>query len=385
MARNKKKANRNLRPQQSGGDGSNLQPAGTPSGLVRRPQNAKQRKKALQQQQGRKLSHAQRSKLAKQQGSELPGKVVDAVREEGFLRHSEAVRAHADAVMAIVMAEDAVYSCSRDKQLKRWRVQKSPGGGRLGGLFELKAEVEVPLGDVCWSMMSVGEWLFCGLGDGTIRGFAKSGGDATLFAHNKRVSALLAHQHVILSGAADNTVRCWQVDPASQNFACTHTISEGIPGAVQCLSVLNEHLWVGGTSGIAIVELATLRVVSQLLPKKFIAGFLQFEGHMIVAYADGAVRIFDAAGTEKRHQAALPAGTALAIGGLEVGPRLLIAHAKGQVSSIELPAFEYKLHWQAFQKCKVQCVCCTGSNGIFLLGAENGNIQIWQRDDVSEL
>merc|ERR1712032_1414288 len=159
--------------------------------------------------------------------------------------------------------------------------------------------------------MGAGEWLFCGLGGGTIRGYAKTGKEATLQGHTKRVSSLLIHQHVFLSGGSDSVVRCWQMDPASQNFACTHTIEEAIPGAVTCMCVLVDYLWVGGTSGVSRVELGTLRVVQQLQPKKYVAGIIQFQGHMIAAYADGALIIFDASGGQKHVQPPLPAGPVL--------------------------------------------------------------------------
>merc|ERR1719436_2217414 len=146
------------------------------------------------------------------------------------------------------------------------------------------------------------------------------------------------------------------------------------------MAVLGENLWVGGTNGASIIELKTLRVVSQPGPKKFVSGLLQFSGHMIVVYTDGSMRIFDAAGRETHSQPPLSAGPVLCVAGLDVGPRVLCGHAKGQVSSIALPMFEFKQSWQALEKCKVQSLCCAGHDGIFLLGAENGTLQLWQRD-----
>jgi WD40 repeat protein len=278
--------------------------------------------------------------------------------------------------MAIVMTEDSIYTASRDKSLKRWKVGKN-----ASGRFELSADLEVPLGDLCWSMVMVGEWIFCGLADGTIKGFSKSGQQAVLTAHTKRAACLLVHMHVLISGGSDGTVRLWQADP-SGNFVCTNTITEGIASAVNCLAVLNEHLWVGGTSGVSVVELSSLRVVHQIQPKKFVAGFQMFEGHMIVAYADGNLCIFDGSGVKKHDMPPLDVGPILAIAGLESGPRLLCGHAKGQVSSIILPQFQVKKSWQALEKCKVHSLCCAGQDGVFLVGAENGNIQVWQRSDA---
>jgi len=225
--------------------------------------------------------------------------------------------------------------------------------------------------------------FFCGLGNGNIRAYSKAGREVNMEGHTKRVSCLLTHQHVLLSGGADGSVRFWQMNPESQTFACTHNISEGISGNVSSLCVMNEFLWVGGTSGVSIVELATLRVVAQLQPKKFVAGMLQFQGHMIAVYSDGAICIFDGAGKQTHSQPPLPAGPILCVAGLESGPRLLCGHSKGQVSSITLPMMQLKKCYQTFERCKVQSMCCAGHDGIYLVGAENGTIQLWQRDEAA--
>lgn len=322
-----------------------------------------------------KTTASARKRNAGRAAGPLPVNVQTEVREDGMFLHSEITGAHKDAVMSVVMAADCIYTASRDKTLKRWKVNLA-GTGK----FELQPELEVPLGDVCWCLISAGDWLFCGLGDGTIKGFMKSGQQTVLNGHTKRVSCLMTHQHVLLSGASDGAVRCWQMNPHTTTFECTHSISEGVSSSVQALAVLGEGLWVGGTSGVALVELATLKVVKQLDPRKFVAGLLQFDGHMIVVYADGSICIFDGLGALKHKQPALPAGPVLCIAGLESGPRVLCGHAKGQISSITLPSFVLKKHWQALERCKVQTLCSAGHDGIYVLGAENGTIQLWQRD-----
>eukprot|EP00913_Durusdinium_trenchii_P003040 g2810.t2 len=231
------------------------------------------------------------------------------VREDGMFRHSEITGAHKDAVMSVVMAADCIYTASRDKTLKRWKVNVG-----ASGKFELQPELEVPLGEVCWCLISAGDWLFCGLGDGNIKGFMKSGQQTVLSGHQKRVSCLMTHQHVLFRRFDATT--SW--DFGSEG---THGISEGISGSVTALAVLGEGLWVGGSSGLALVELATLKVVKQLNPRKFVAGLLQFEGHMIVVYADGSICIFDGLGGLKHQQPALPAGPVLCI-----APRQRLGH-----------------------------------------------------------
>jgi hypothetical protein len=77
------------------------------AGVIRQPEKQKNKK-----------IKAQAKRAAK--GSALPPvQVRDAVPEDCFLRHQEVLKAHKDAVMAIVMQEDALYTASRDKLLKR--------------------------------------------------------------------------------------------------------------------------------------------------------------------------------------------------------------------------------------------------------------------------
>ncbi|CAJ1348765.1 unnamed protein product [Effrenium voratum] len=240
---------------------------GTLPGVLRRP------KDKSKGQSRNKISQTRRRNAGRAAGA-LPVEVETQIREDGMFRHSEIKSAHKDAVMSVVMAADCIYTASRDKTLKRWKVCTTAGA------FELKPELEVPLGEVCWCLISAGDWLFCGLGDGNIKGFMKNGQEAVLRGHAKRVSSLITHQHVLLSGASDGSVRCWQLNAHTSTFECTHSISEGISGSVTSLAVLGEGLWVGGTSGVALVELASLRVVKQLEPRKYVSGLLQFEGHM---------------------------------------------------------------------------------------------------------
>lgn len=344
------------------------EPSGQPHpGLVRRPQKKQEKKK-------NKAKAKAQSQVVSRRHRDLPTEPVDLVPEDFIFRHHEVQKAHGDAVMAIVMMEDSIYTAARDRLLKRWKPVRN-----AAGRFELHSDLEVPLGEVAWCLISVGEWLFCGLGTGEIRGFSKAGAQAKMEGHKKKVTCLLMHQHVLLSGSSDGTVRCWQMDPQTQSFACTHSITDGLTGAVSCMSVLNDRLWVGGTSGVALVDLSTLRAGVVLPPIKFVAGMLQFTGHMIVIYQEGSVIIFNGSGEKTHQQPPLAAGPATCLAGLDSGPRILCGHAKGQVSSITLPMFQLKHCWQSFARCKVSSMCSAGHDGIFVLGAENGTIQIWQR------
>jgi len=339
-------------------------------GLVRKPEN-KQKKK------GKNGAHVQNAP-GRRKGIVVVPQAESKVPEDSLFRHHEVERAHSDAVMSVVMLEEAVYTASRDKLVKRWKPQRNASGH-----FELTADLEVPLGEVAWCLTGVGEWLFCGLGKGDIKAYSKSGSKDTLEGHTKRVTCLLQHQHVLLSGAYDGTIRCWQFDAMKQSFACTHTISEGLPEQITCMTVLNDCLWVGGSSGVSILVLATLKVARQLPPKKFVAGMVEFQGHMIVAYQEGNISIFNAGGDLTHEQKVLPAGPVACVAGLESGPRLLVGHFKGQISSIVLPMFQLKHSWQSLARSKVRCISCAGHDGIFVVGGEDGSLQLWQRDPAA--
>lgn len=129
-----------------------------------------------------------------------------------------------------------------------------------------------------------------------------------------------------------------------------------------------------------MVELATLSRAVQVEPKKKVNDLLEFQAHMITAYADGSFCVFDAQTTMKHSQPPLLSGACVCLAGLlESGPRLLCAHAQGEVSSIALPAFELSCYWKALDGVKLRCLCAAGHDGIFIVGTENGELQVWQR------
>ncbi|CAE7722211.1 ZFWD3, partial [Symbiodinium pilosum] len=48
------------------------------------------------------------------------------------------------------------------------------------------------------------------------------------------------------------------------------------------------------------------------------------------------------------------------------------------VSLVTLPSFEFKAEFQALQG-KVDSLLCAGHDGIFLIGSQDGSLQLWQR------
>lgn len=299
---------------------------------------------------------------------------VERVEEDSIARHTEVARAHAGTIVAIAMTEQGIYTASQDKCLKRWKPTKG-----ADGRFELAPEVQIPLQEACFSLFCGGGWLFCGLWDGSIIGYSQDGANVTLKGHTKRVTAIREHQGVLISGSADREVRLWQLDPGTKEFKCTHTISESMPGSISCLQVLGEHLFVGGMSGIAMCNLARLEVSRLLPPQRSVVAFLEFQGHAIAGYGDGSIRIWDAEGNLKSDVKPMAAGPILSLAGLESGPRVLVGHSRGQVSTIALPDFTFKASFQAFADGGVESIMCPGHDGLFLLGSKSGALQLWQR------
>lgn len=302
------------------------------------------------------------------------GPVVDRVDVEAIGRHCEVRKAHGSGIMCMAMTEQGIFTGSQDKSLKRWKPEKG-----ADNRFNLKPEITIPLPDSCFSLLSHGGWLFCGLWSGQIQAFSAEGVETALKGHTRKVTSIILHQNVIISGSTDREVRLWQMDPNTKQFACTHTISESMPGPIAKLCVLGTNLFVGGMNGIAVVNLESLTVTKLLPPTKSVADFLQFQGHLIVAYSDGSLRIYDQEGTLKQETKPLAAGPLVSLGGLELGPRLLCGHARGQVSTIVLPDFAFKTQFQALDGYKVDSILCAGHDGIFLLGSQDGSLQLWQR------
>ncbi|CAE7192866.1 ZFWD3 [Symbiodinium natans] len=273
----------------------------------------------------------------------------------------------------MAMTEQGIYTASHDKTVKRWKPKLSPPSK-----YDLEPELEVKLKDSATALLFSGGWLFVGLWDGQVQAFAQSGEELLLTGHRKRVTTLVVHQGVLMSGSYDGEVRLWQMDPATKQFKCTHTLEESLPGSISKIHVLGNYLFVGGQYGLALLDLTSLKVAKLLPPTKAVADMLEFQGHVIVAYSEGQLRIFDAEGTLKS-ETSLDAGPILKLAGLESGPRVVCGHARGQVSLITLPSFEFKAEFQALQGQKVDSLLCAGHDGIFLIGSQDGGLQLWQR------
>lgn len=332
------------------------------------------RRPAKHEDRGRFLSQRSRT------GSTNPflAKSFDAdtrCKLDGYRLLQHLPQAHSEAISAICMTPEKIYTASHDGMLHTWYVVAGSDGGlqlRFGEAFSLGCD--------CWCLACYGQWLVCGLSDGHIRVFTATGGDSSTPAHNGGVSSLLWHKDVLVSGGANGRVRFWKRDEQHATINKEFEIMEQMPGQVRCLDVHGEALWVGGSAGITIVELATLARFKKAGPKSKVNAFLSYQGHMIAAYGDGTVRVFNAL-SEVTHTQEPIAGDIMCMVGIEEGPRVLLAHTSGALTSIELPSFAVRCTWKT-SDLLFRCLFSAGHNGIALFGSTIGDLQIWQRCDA---
>jgi len=307
------------------------------------------------------------------------GKVVVGVKDEGVSRHQEKREAHKGAIYAAILVDDSIYTAARDKTLRKWKPRKNDQNGHV----ELDQELEIKLPSAVWCVLYIGQWLFCGLGNGLIKGFCKDGTEAELTGHTMKVSQIIVHSDVLISGSSDGTVRLWQKHPEQNQFGCSHVIKEGITGWVTCLRVLQLHLWVGTTTGLSVVNLESLAVVGKLLPDKYVTGFEVFQDHLIAVCQDGSAGIWDANGQEKLIQNPLKAGPMSCV--CVKGDRLVFGHSKGQLSCMSLPDFTFKKEFPVLDRIKVRFLCPIENSPYFVLGGDNGNLQVWEKGDPAAM
>jgi hypothetical protein len=105
------------------------------------------------------------------------------------------LKAHANTVAAIAMTEQGIYTASHDNFLKRWKPQQD-----ASGRFQMVNDLQVDLGEACFSMYCAGGWIFCGLFDGTVKAFSQDGANSVLRGHAKRVTSIIQHQGVLITG-----------------------------------------------------------------------------------------------------------------------------------------------------------------------------------------
>lgn len=154
---------------------------------------------------------------------------------------------HADAVSALAASDGVVYSVSWDKTLKSWR-----GGGNSGSDLRCLESVRAHHDAVNAVVVAAGGTVYTGSADGRIRVWARQAGEerhslvATLEKHRSAVNALAltGDGSVLFSGACDRSILVWEREDSANHMAVTGAL-RGHAKAILCLTSVADLLLSG--------------------------------------------------------------------------------------------------------------------------------------------
>ncbi|XP_071707793.1 protein JINGUBANG-like [Rutidosis leptorrhynchoides] len=140
----------------------------------------------------------------------------------------ESIKAHDDAINAVVVAKDGtIYTGSADRRIRVWgKSFNEKKHGLIATLVKHKSAVNA------LALNEVGSVLFSGACDRSILVWEKEDSanymavTGALRGHSKAILCLINVSNLLFSGSADRTVRIWQ---------------RGLEGKFCCLTVLDGH------------------------------------------------------------------------------------------------------------------------------------------------
>ncbi|KAF8017443.1 hypothetical protein BT93_H2578 [Corymbia citriodora subsp. variegata] len=198
---------------------------------------------------------------------------------------------HADAVSALAVNGGLVYSVSWDKTLKAWR---SGGGSDLRCLESVRAHQDA----VNAVVVAADGTVYTGSADRRIRIWARQAGEerhslvATLEKHRSAVNALAltGDGSVLFSGACDRSILVWEREDSANHMAVTGAL-RGHAKAILCLTSVSDLLLSGSAD-------RTVRIWRRGAEGKYCC-LAVLEGHRkpvkslaAVAGGDGLVTVF---------------------------------------------------------------------------------------------
>ncbi|XP_028788043.1 protein JINGUBANG [Neltuma alba] len=150
----------------------------------------------------------------------------------------ESVRAHEDAINALVVSSDGVvYTGSADKKIKMWKKKEGEKNHSLLGTLEKHKSAVNAL-----ALSTDGSVLYSGACDRSILVWEKDGNDegkmvlvGALRGHTRAILSLVAMEDLVCSGSADNSVRIWRRG-LDKSYTCL-AVLEGHKKPVKCLAM----------------------------------------------------------------------------------------------------------------------------------------------------
>lgn len=288
---------------------------------------------------------------------------------------------HGSGVQCMAMVDDKIFSGGRDEGLFVWR------GAPDGPGMQLVQDAEpIGLGSAVNALHydQASKWLFCGLWNGDVRGFCRDpGGQDCLKGHRRCVSSITTHSGVVITGSTDGTVRLWTADPAAGRFKLFGQPINNPSGPVSCVKVLGDALWVGGQQGVTCLDLGTMQPRGVLRSAAEVTQLMDFEGHMVAAYSNGEVKIFNASGVEAFVHPALGehrtnVACELMVHPTAQKPMLLCGQQYGYITAYDLPDFRARGSWCCRNNSDIRAILDTKAGGVFCTGGAQGDIMMWQ-------
>eukprot|EP01055_Gregarina_sp_Pseudo9_P000733 Gregarina_sp_Pseudo_9__732@NODE_1468_length_1574_cov_31_304886_g1363_i0_p1_GENE_NODE_1468_length_1574_cov_31_304886_g1363_i0NODE_1468_length_1574_cov_31_304886_g1363_i0_p1_ORF_typecomplete_len437_score64_75zfCCCH/PF00642_24/1_5e06WD40/PF00400_32/9_1WD40/PF00400_32/1e04WD40/PF00400_32/80WD40/PF00400_32/3e03WD40/PF00400_32/1_5zfCCCH_4/PF18044_1/0_0039WD40_like/PF17005_5/3_6e03WD40_like/PF17005_5/0_11zf_CCCH_4/PF18345_1/0_062Torus/PF16131_5/0_1ANAPC4_WD40/PF12894_7/5_5e02ANAPC4_WD40/PF12894_7/3_8e0 len=188
-----------------------------------------------------------------------------------------------------------IYTGGKDQKVKRWlaipdsapsapstapsllpadAISAGPSPSSSSSLvrFSLHLDATTPFESGVTSLLLAADCLFCGLHNGSIRGFHRASSTAFhLTGHMKEVQALGLVDGILISGDFRGELRFWKPElsmDGTPNFVCAQKLN--MPSPIRCIKEVmrtqpgdahgGKFLWVGCMNHVAIVDLLSLSI-----------------------------------------------------------------------------------------------------------------------------
>jgi len=177
-----------------------------------------------------------------------------------------------------------LYSASADGQVRVW----NPASGECSAAVPMEADVG--------SLLLTSGWLFVGTAAGLVRCW-NMGTNARheLAGHTGQIQTLAAalDRSLLFSGGQDMTVRAWQYNPETAQFAAAGVLA-GHTRMVSCLLVAGKWLFSGSLDGsVRAWDLDTaLCAFAVEAHAGGVMSLLQWQSHLLSGGLDGKLRVW---------------------------------------------------------------------------------------------
>mmetsp|Transcript_136109 Transcript_136109/g.261478 ORF Transcript_136109/g.261478 Transcript_136109/m.261478 type:complete len:450 (+) Transcript_136109:107-1456(+) len=292
-------------------------------------------------------------------------------------------KGHDDGIHAGIAMGDRLCTAGRDQRLLLWRGESDPQ--KPGGvILALDNEVAFPAAVTALLFHAASKWLFCGLASGAIRAFRQEPlAQADMAGHTAAITKMLVHEAILLSGSEDGFVRAWSHDASSGGFQCAASIQ--IPtGPVYALHVqVPGGIWAGAARGISCIDLGTLQPVGNIESPARVVELLSYKDCVLAAYADGVIKVFDAAGAEKFKHGPLGEHVTNYSLVLMQHPHakkdvLLCGQEFGYITAYDIPEFRPRGTFSTGYEGEVTAIVDMGANGLFVTCGLSGDVILWR-------